>query len=158
MNLQSQRSFIQDHDVGKAKERLSYPMLKKYVKGFSKYKLIHELDNFAPWDFTSPDVMIEHKSVNYNLSEMKEVMINSHKVWRSPIEKANGKRCFFAFRALDGLYVIEYNTKQFKGYREEEMLLPDRPDYTEKMEDKLYIPVSDLFLLQKFELNFVSEE
>jgi hypothetical protein len=159
MRRQYERSFEEDHSVGKAKEKLSYPVLQEYISQFSKHSLFHELDKFALWDFTSPDIMIEHKSINKNLSQETTVMINSHKVWRSPVERGLGKRCFFAFRAIDGLYIIEYNTKQFRDYEEVSMKLKDRCDYEEKLEDKLYIPVSHLTLLQTFdtELNFIAD-
>lgn len=142
---QSQRTFKADHNDGKDGERKSYNALKSLTKN----PLTHILDIIAPWDFESATTLIEHKDRNCFYKSYKETMIKGLKVQRA---RLSDKRCFFAFRFLDGLYYIRYKKELFDTFRTDIKKIADRTDYQEKEELRVYIPIHLLTCLEKFEV------
>ena len=146
MNKQCFRSFEEDHKQGKKGEHKSH----KYLQTLTKNPLFHNNDNFAPWDFENQTTCIEHKDRNCYSNTYTTTMIKELKIDRA--EKGDEKRrIWYAFNFLDGLYVIRYNKEKFKKYAVDCRKLEDRPDFVEKEEERIYIPISDLTCLMRIE-------
>jgi hypothetical protein len=141
---QSTRSFKQDHNQGKDAERASHP----YLQTLTQHPLMHHLDPLAPWDFESKTTLIEHKDRNCFVNSYETTMIDYLKVERA---YKTPKRVWYAFRFIDGLYVIKFNKAKFEEYAKKSFKLDDRCDYKERDKERIYIPIQDLTCLARFE-------
>jgi hypothetical protein len=139
------KTFALDHSFGKDAECSSYDDL----KGLTKGDLIHNTDIFAPWDFESEDLLIEMKTRYCSSGDYPTAMLQYKKVMRA-CQDESGRRIIFAFRYTDGLYVIDYDPVDFSGYEIVMSQVADRPDYKERPEPRIYIPISDLKCIKRY--------
>lgn len=146
---ESTKTFFSDHSNGKKAEELSLPALQT----LTKHPLIHIKDLFAPWDFESSGTVIEHKSREVCYSDYKETMLDYLKVKRAVDER---RKVWYAFRFLDGLYVIKYNKDLFNTFRRETKEIESRVDYQEVPRERIYIPIHLLRCLEKYERTYTA--
>jgi hypothetical protein len=136
-------SFSEDHKYGKEQEQLMFPVLKRF---FGKL-LVHNQDDFAPFDFEDPTLAVEMKSRKFCSSEYNTVMIKTLKITHCENES---RECFLVFNFLDKLCYIQYDKEKFSKYVKRNMLIKNRTDYTEKWEYRTFIPIGDLKTLKTF--------
>ena len=89
-------SFSDDHKYGKEQEAQMFPVLKRF---FGKL-LIHNKDDYAPFDFEDPTVAIEMKSRKFCSYEYNTAMIKTLKIQHCENEI---RECFLFFKYLDKL-------------------------------------------------------
>jgi hypothetical protein len=140
-------SFEEDYAYGKLQEKLMF----RYLRQFFGKLLIHNDNEFAPFDFQDPTTLVEMKSRKVNSYDYNTAMIKTLKIERCEFEKSNNNMdCFLVFSFLDKLCYIEYNKAQFSKYEKKYMLIKSRVDFTEKYEWRTFIPISDLKVLKVF--------
>lgn len=137
------RTFQQDHIYGKEQELGHYRTLKRYFG----HTLKHNNDDLAPWDFEDCDTVIEMKSRHELSTEYRDTMIKTLKIDRA---KTEDRDVYYIFNFIDRLCWIKYDEAQFSKYKVRLMKIKNREDYTEKWENRTFIPICDLKVLKIF--------
>ena len=138
-------SFDEDYAYGKEQERLCFRRIRRYLGGHLK----HNEEIFAPFDFEDNSMAVEMKARKMLSTEYEDAMINSLKVDRCETET---RQCFLIFKYLDKLCCIEYDKEKFSKYRRRMMKLEDRVDKKAKWEERIFIPMSDMELIDQFKV------
>jgi hypothetical protein len=136
-------TYEEDKAWGKEQEKLMFRPLRKF---FGK-TLVHNDDEYAPWDFEDSQTAIEMKSRKLMSYDFDEVMIKTLKIERCGAESRD---CFLVFKFLDRLCYIEYNKEQFSRYRKRLMTIKSRADKVEKPEWRTFIPLAHMKTLATF--------
>jgi hypothetical protein len=155
------RTFVSDHAYGKEGEYMVE--VETVLKGKFKGELIHTTSPFAPWDAFGL-----YKGKRTGVAEIKR----RYKRFKDEIETTVLKYLkveraskldipvWFIFIFTDGIWGIQYNKEQFDKYERRVEKLPDRVDFQEVPEERIYISLKDLTCFVRFESKplFVDDE
>lgn len=137
------RTFDQDHEFGKLNEIKSLNDLNSYFKT----SFIHNLDQFAPFDFETDKYALEQKSRNCKANQYYDTMLQYKKIENCSLPAYSNKEKWFIFRFEDGLFGIKYDPATFLTYPTRYVKVQDRVNIKEKEEKRIFIPVNDLTYL-----------
>jgi len=139
---QKYRTFKEDHSFGKEGEE----MLESVLKRLTPHQLIHTECPMAAWDwigikkgqlkFAAESKRRHQKSHEWPTTMLKYLKVERASKLEIPV--------WFIFIFDDSIWGIQYNKELFDTYPTDIRKLPDRVDYIEKEEKRIYIPMKDM--------------
>tara|TARA_R100000808_G_C2155019_1_gene166631 strand:- start:6197 stop:6619 length:423 start_codon:yes stop_codon:yes gene_type:complete len=96
---------------GIEQEDIVKPILEKYFDE----KLTKTENRYAPFDFYNNDksIYIEVKSRKCNYDKYLTTIITDNKWKKGQKLFSEGKKVFYVFNFLDGIYILEYNKQEY---------------------------------------------
>lgn len=129
-------SFVVDYKEGKQEENNILPIIRKHFNKDIKptTKSNHTFDFF---DEDGCFYELKKRNNRYNLFPTTIIGIN----------KISTKKLILLFSFSDGLYYIKYNKKLFDTFERKLFVRNKRIDFTDKLKEYLFIPISHLTFL-----------
>lgn len=130
-------SFAVDYKEGKKEEEKILPIIRKHFNKDIKptIKTNHTFDFYD-----EDECFYELKKRNNRHNTFPTTIIG--------INKISNKKLILLFSFSDGLYYIKYNKKLFDTFEKRLFVRNKRTDFTDKIKEYLFIPISDLTFLQ----------
>jgi hypothetical protein len=128
------------YKFGKAQEVRIHPI----IKDFFKRDIIPTIGQYAKYDFYDEQTNYEVKSRTNAYAKYPTTMITFNKC----CECDKDKELILLFNFIDGLYFIKFEEEKFKNYQKQ---LFSRAKIQEDEKEHIYIPITDLTLIQKWD-------
>jgi len=125
---------------GKAQESRIHPV----IKDFFKKDIQQSVGQYDKYDFFDGDTNYEVKSRTNNYSKYPTTMITFNKCCNCDKDK----ELILLFNFTDGLYYIKFDETTFRSYQKN---LFSRANLVEDEKEHIYIPITDLTLVQKWD-------
>lgn len=124
-------------------------LLKKLQEKFNDRHLYKSCNTFDPFDFYGMKTVIELKSRNVCKDDFPTTMIGMNKIEMcETLYELQGKKIYFVFEFIDGLYYWRYNKEKVKQYSVEFSGTMKRGK--DERKNHLMIPIEDLKMIEEY--------